>query len=60
MENKDCPCKNICRGVCIDIFNTEICDMIKQAYQYGKEDGYRMAEAESYYDMPSPAGFNDW
>ena len=60
MENKDCPCKNICRGVCIDIFNTEICNMIKQAYQYGEEDGYKKAEADSYYDTPCFGEFTDW
>ncbi len=36
------------------------CDVIQEAYQLGKTDGYKEAEAMNYYEGSGIGGFHDY
>ena len=54
LDSKDYPLR------CIHTLIIDLNKIVSDEYQRGYEDGYQKAEAESYWDSPSPAGFNAW
>lgn len=61
---KDCPMQ--VNGKCIlsqmdcSEYPFNLCSVLQMAYQFGKEDGYKEADAMNYYEGSGIGGFHDY